>query len=119
MNRRWPIAELIDACRYYVERTKRRITFEWAAIAGENDTVAEAQRLGRLLAGLRCHVNIIPLNPTGGYAGAPAPEPELERFLATLRQYGVNATVRVRRGIDIEAGCGQLKTAVVDAETTG
>ena len=112
VNRRWPIGELMDACRYYVERTKRRITFEWAAIAGENDTVAEAHQLGRLLAGLRCHVNIIPLNPTRGYAGAPAPAPELERFLATLRQYGVNATVRVRRGIDIEAGCGQLKSAV-------
>jgi len=119
VNRRWPIAELMDACRYYVERTKRRITFEWAAIAGENDTVAEATRLGRLLAGLHCHVNIIPLNPTGGYSGAPAPAPELERFLAALRQYGVNATVRVRRGIDIEAGCGQLKSAVLDADKNG
>ncbi len=116
VNRRWPIAELIDACRYYVERTKRRITFEWAAIAGENDTVAEAQRLGQLLAGLHCHVNVIPLNPTGGYAGRPAPAPDLERFLATLGQCGLNATVRVRRGIDIEAGCGQLKTAVIDAD---
>ena len=117
VNRRWPIAELLDACRYYVERTKRRITFEWAAIAGENDTIAEARRLGRLLAGLHCHVNIIPLNPTGGYAGAPAPAPELVRFQATLREFGVNATVRVRRGIDIEAGCGQLKTAVMNADT--
>ena len=116
VNRRWPIAELIDACHYYVERTKRRITFEWAAIAGENDTVAEAQQLGRLLAGLHCHVNVIPLNLTGGYAGRPAPAPDLERFLATLGQNGVNATVRVRRGIDIEAGCGQLKTAVIDAD---
>ena len=115
VNRRWPINELMDACRYYVERTNRRVTFEWAAIAGENDTVAEAQRLGRLLAGLHCHVNIIPLNPTAGYGGRPAPAPELDRFLATLRQYGVKATVRVRRGIDIDAGCGQLKTAVIDA----
>lgn len=117
VNRRWPIAELIDACRYYVEGTKRRITFEWAAIAGENDSVAEAQRLGQLLAGLHCHVNVIPLNPTRNYEGLPAPAPDLERFLATLRQYGVNATVRVRRGIDIEAGCGQLKTAVIDADS--
>lgn len=119
VNRRWPITELMDACRYYVERTKRRITFEWAAIAGENDTVAEARRLGRLLAGLHCHVNIIPLNPTGGYACGPATALELERFLATLRQYDVNATVRVRRGIDIEAGCGQLKTAVMEAHKPG
>ena len=116
VNRRWPIAELMDACRYYVERTQRRITFEWAAIAGENDTVAEARRLGRLLAGLHCHVNVIPLNPTGGYKGGPAPAADLNRFLTTLRQHGVPATARLRRGIDIDAGCGQLKTAVIDAE---
>ncbi len=116
VNRVWPIAELMDACRYYVERTQRRITFEWAAIAGENDTVAEARRLGRLLAGLHCHVNVIPLNPTGGYKGGPAPAPDLNRFLTTLRQHGVPATARLRRGIDIDAGCGQLKTAAHDAE---
>ena len=115
VNRRWPIAELMDACRYYVERTQRRITFEWAAIAGENDTVAEARRLGRLLAGLHCHVNVIPLNPTGGYKGGPAPAADLNRFLTTLRQHGVPATARLRRGIDIDAGCGQLKTAAHDA----
>ena len=119
VNRRWPLAELIDACHYYVERTKRRITFEWAAIAGENDSVDEARRLGQLLAGLHCHVNIIPLNPTGGFGGGPAPAANLDRFLLTLRQYGVPATVRVRRGIDIEAGCGQLKTAVIDADMIG
>ena len=115
VNRRWPIAELIEACRYYVERSRRRVTFEWAAIAGENDTVEEGRRLGQLLAGLHCHVNVIPLNPTAGYGGAPASAPNLDRFLAELRQYGVKATVRVRRGIDIEAGCGQLKTAVIEA----
>ncbi len=115
VNRVWPIAELMDACRYYAERTQRRITFEWAAIAGENDTVAEARRLGRLLAGLHCHVNVIPLNPTGGYKGGPAPAPDLNRFLTTLRQHGVPATARLRRGIDIDAGCGQLKTAAHDA----
>ncbi len=115
VNRVWPIAELMDACRYYVERTQRRITFEWAAIAGENDTVAEARRLGRLLAGLHCHVNVIPLNPTGGYKGGPTPAADLNRFLTTLRQHGVPATARLRRGIDIDAGCGQLKTAAHDA----
>ena len=98
------------------QRTNRRITFEWAAIAGENDTEEEARRLGHLLAGLLCHVNIIPLNPTGGYAGAPASTANLDRFIAVLRQYGVSATVRVRRGIDIDAGCGQLKTAVLSRD---
>lgn len=115
VNKRWNIDELLAACRYYVARTNRRITFEWAAIAGENDTDDEAHRLGRLLAGLLCHVNIIPLNPTGGYAGAPARSERIERFSQTLRGYGVSSTVRVRRGIDIDAGCGQLITSVLQS----
>lgn len=116
VNRRWNIAELLDACHYYVARTNRRISFEWAAIAGENDSEDEARRLGQLLAGLLCHVNIIPLNPTQRYAAEPASSATLERFTAILRGYGISATVRVRRGIDIEAGCGQLKTAVLSKE---
>ena len=113
VNRRWDIAQLLDACRLYTERTKRRVSFEWAAIAGENDTPDEARRLGRLLQGMNCHVNIIPLNPTGGYAGAPANARNIDAFQLALRQYGVGSTVRVRRGIDIAAGCGQLKTALL------
>lgn len=113
VNKRWGIDALLDACRYYAARTNRRITFEWAAIAGENDTEEEAHRLGRLLAGLLCHVNIIPLNPTGDYAGLPAEAARIENFSRALRGYGVSSTVRVRRGIDIDAGCGQLITAVL------
>ncbi len=116
VNKRWNIQELIDACRYYTEQTNRRVTFEWAAIADENDTPAEAHKLGRLLAGLLCHVNIIPLNPTGGYSGMPADSSKIEKFINILNHYNVNATVRVRRGIDISAGCGQLKTAVIRAD---
>ena len=112
VNKRWAIDELMDACRYYVGRTNRRITFEWAAIAGENDTAEEAHRLGRLLAGLLCQVNIIPLNPTGRYGGVPARVVSIDNFSRVLQGYGVSSTVRVRRGIDIEAGCGQLITAV-------
>lgn len=111
VNKRWGIDELLAACRYYVARTNRRVTFEWAAIAGENDTDDEAHRMGALLAGLLCHVNIIPLNPTGGYVGAPARSANIERFARILRIYGVGSTVRVRRGVDIDAGCGQLITA--------
>ena len=112
VNKRWGIDDLMDACRYYAKRTNRRITFEWAAIAGENDTVEEAHQLGRLLAGLLCHVNIIPLNPTGRYGGAPAQAASIKSFSRVLQGYGVGSTVRVRRGIDIDAGCGQLITAV-------
>ena len=73
-----------------------------------NTNDEEAHRLGRLLKGLECHVNIIPLNPTDGFVGKPSFS--LEPFIAVLATYGVVATVRVRRGIDIDAGCGQLKS---------
>lgn len=113
INRRWPLADLLDAVRYYIERTGRRVTFEWALIAGENDTVEQAEMLGQLLQGLKCHVNLIPLNPTGGYEGRPSDPERVATFQAVLRAYRIGSTVRVRRGIDIQAGCGQLKAAVV------
>lgn len=113
VNKRWNLEELLGACRYYAEKTGRRISFEWAAIAGENDTPEEAQKLGTLLQGLLCHVNIIPLNPTGGYAGKPADSESIRNFIEVLKRYGVSATVRIRRGIDIDAGCGQLKSKII------
>jgi len=114
VNERWPLAELIGACHYYVERTGRRIMIEWAMIAGENDSPEEAHALGGLLQSLLCMVNIIPLNPTTGYTGQPADRERIRAFRGILLDdYGVQSTVRVRRGIDIDAGCGQLKAAVV------
>jgi 23S rRNA (adenine2503-C2)-methyltransferase len=113
VNKRWPLSELMDACRYYIEKTGRRVTFEWTAIQGENDTQEQAHALGKLLKGLLCHVNIIPLNPTGGYAHGPSAMERIEGFISILSEYGVSATVRVRRGIDIDAGCGQLKSNVI------
>lgn len=113
INKRWPLAEVIDACHEYVGRTGRRVTFEWALIAGQNDSPATARRLGRLLQGLTCHVNLIPLNPTGGYAGGPSQADAVERFTAELGRFGVPATVRMRRGVDIDAGCGQLRDRVL------
>ncbi len=116
VNRRYNIKTLLDACHYYAQRTNRRISFEWAAIAGENDSPEEARRLGRLLAGLLCHVNIIPLNSTRGYAGAGAASASIAEFRQILAGYGIRSTVRVRRGIDIDAGCGQLKSALIAQE---
>ena len=113
VNKRWNLGELIGACHYYVEKTGRRVTFEWAAIEGQNDTEEEAHKLGKLLQGLHCHVNIIPLNPTGGYAGKPSDPQKIANFINILSTYGVGGTVRVRRGIDIDAGCGQLKSKVI------
>lgn len=113
VNRRWPLNELMAACHEYVNKTRRRITFEWALISGETDTPEQAHALGKLLKGLLCHVNAIPLNPTPGYSGGPPDTAAAEQFIDILSQYGVSATVRVRRGIDIDAGCGQLKASVI------
>lgn len=113
VNKRWPLSELMDACREYIDKTGRRVTFEWASIQGENDTPEQARALGLLLKGMMCHVNIIPLNPTGGYHHSPSGIDRVNQFIAILAEYGVSATVRVRRGIDIAAGCGQLKAAVI------
>lgn len=107
--KKWPLAELMDACRYYIEKTGRRLTFEWALIQYENDTIEQAQALGKLLHGMLCHVNLIPLNPTAGFSGGPSARARVEAFQLELSNYGVTSTVRVRRGIDIQAGCGQLR----------
>ncbi|MFZ1395558.1 MAG: 23S rRNA (adenine(2503)-C(2))-methyltransferase RlmN [Candidatus Promineifilaceae bacterium] len=113
INSRWPIADLMDACHYYIEKTGRRLTFEWALISGENDTIEQARALGNLLHGMLCHVNLIPLNPTAGFSGGPSSKERVDVFQAELSHYGVSSTVRVRRGIDIQAGCGQLRDRVV------
>ena len=109
VSNRWPISELMDACRYYISRTGRRLTFEWALIHKENDTQEQARALGELLKGMLCHVNLIPLNTTEGYSGGPSARERVENFQQELAHYGVSSTVRVRRGIDIQAGCGQLR----------
>ncbi len=116
VNKRWNLDELIGACHYYVEKSGRRLTFEWSLIQGKNDTPEQAHALGKLLKGLHCHVNLIPLNPTAGYSGGPSAEGRIKQFVAILSDYGIPATVRVRRGIDINAGCGQLKVAVLKRE---
>ena len=114
VNRRYNIEELISACRYYVSRTNRRVSFEWALIRGETDTAESANELGALLQGLLCHVNVIPLNPTQGYGGRPSPKVAVDEFCRVLTDtYGVPCTPRTRRGIDIDAGCGQLKAELI------
>jgi 23S rRNA (adenine2503-C2)-methyltransferase len=115
--RRWPVQELMDACRYYIEQTGRRLTFEWALIEQENDTLEQARALGMLLRGMLCHVNLIPLNPTTGFEGGPSARERVEAFQNELATYGVSSTVRVRRGIDIQAGCGQLRDRHLSEES--
>ena len=108
VDKKYPIADLIAACRYYVEKTGRRITFEWALIHGVNDTPETARKLASLLKGLLCHVNAIPLNPTTGYNGVATDRGRAQVFKETLENAGIPCTIRMRRGIDIAAGCGQL-----------
>jgi 23S rRNA (adenine2503-C2)-methyltransferase len=108
VNNRYPISDLVQACREYFDATGRRVTFEWALIDGVNDTIQEAEALADLLEGLTCHVNVIPLNPTGGYSGKKSTKENVEAFKNTLESRGIACTVRIRRGIDIQAGCGQL-----------
>ena len=114
INGKWPIASLMDACDYYIKKTKRRITFEWALIHGANDTPEQANKLGRLIKGMDCYVNLIPLNPTNGYSGHPSTNARIKEFQIELTRFGVTSTVRLRRGIDIQAGCGQLKERLVN-----
>jgi 23S rRNA (adenine2503-C2)-methyltransferase len=110
VNHKYPIGELIAACRYYIKKTNRRITFEWALIQGINDSENDAKELAELLKGLICHVNVIPLNPTKKFFGKATTPQRAEAFQAVLDQAGIPCTIRLRRGIDITAGCGQLAT---------
>jgi 23S rRNA (adenine2503-C2)-methyltransferase len=108
INRKYPLDVLFEACREYVETTHRRITFEWALIRDKNDNPEQARKLGERLGGLLCHVNVIPLNPTRGYAGKATTRERAAAFREELERMGIPCTIRIRRGIDIQAGCGQL-----------
>jgi 23S rRNA (adenine2503-C2)-methyltransferase len=120
INRRWPIADLLAACRRYVARTGRRVSFEYALMAGINSDDAVAAELADLLArsGVLCHVNLIPYNPVDVLAFERPTAEQIERFAAILRDGGIPTTVRYSRGLDIAAACGQLR-ARHDAAATG
>jgi 23S rRNA (adenine2503-C2)-methyltransferase len=109
INRRYGLDVLFKACHHYVERTGRRVSFEWALIAGVNDTPEQAQALADRLKGLLAHVNLIPLNPSPAYAGRRSSDERIAAFTAVLKRHHVPYSVRVRRGVEIQAGCGQLR----------
>jgi 23S rRNA (adenine2503-C2)-methyltransferase len=118
INRRYPLAEVLDAAREYMAARGRRLSFEYAMIAGVNDSLAQADALARRLAvhfgdtpgpGPGAHVNLIPLNPTAGFGVPASPPAQVARFAQRLRDRGVNATVRRNRGTEIDAACGQLR----------
>ncbi|MBQ4466523.1 MAG: 23S rRNA (adenine(2503)-C(2))-methyltransferase RlmN [Oscillospiraceae bacterium] len=108
VNRRYPLSELMEACRYYFEKTGRRVTYEYAVMEGENDGEPDARALAKLLKGQGAHVNLIPVNSvreTSYHATRKA----AQRFMQRLEALGVHATVRRTLGSDIEAACGQLR----------
>ncbi|GAB4521203.1 MAG: 23S rRNA (adenine(2503)-C(2))-methyltransferase RlmN [Anaerolineales bacterium] len=109
---KYPLADLMEAVRDYVTQTRRRVTFEWALIEGINDTPETAARLAHLIRHYlpphMTHVNAIPLNPTQGYHGKAASQQRAEAFRQKLASENISCTIRLRRGIDIQAGCGQL-----------
>jgi 23S rRNA (adenine2503-C2)-methyltransferase len=108
INRKYPILELMAVSRQYIQRTNRRITFEWALIDRVNDTADQARKLSNLVKGMLAHVNLIQLNPVAHYGGKPAEEDKALKFQKILTDAGIACTIRLRRGIDIQAGCGQL-----------
>ncbi len=116
VNKKYPVEELLDACRYYVDTTHRRITFEWALIDGVNDTWLTAQNLANKLKGMICHVNAIQLNPTQKFSGKGSSRERALEFQKALEGNGIPCTIRLRRGIDIQAGCGQLASSTTTVE---
>lgn len=111
VNKRWPLAELMAACREYTEIKGLEVFIAWTLIGGVNDDREHALRLADLLKGMTVHVNLIPLNPTEGYGGEAPEWEKVEAFQQVLLDAGLPVTVRQRRGIDVGAGCGQLSTA--------
>ena len=112
INNKYPIEDLLDACIDYIQHTKRRITFEWALINSVNDTQEQAHLLASRLSGLLCHVNLIPLNPTEKFSGKGSTLERAKIFKAIIEAAEIRCTIRLRRGIDIQAGCGQLMSEI-------
>jgi len=114
INKRYPIADLIEACKDYVLRTNRRIFFEYVLLKGQNDSVTQSHKLGVLLRGLLCHVNLIPVNPTSNGPYERTDLGNAKEFQVGLQEFGIPSTVRMEKGIDINAGCGQLRARVLE-----
>ncbi len=111
---KYSITDIIDACRYYIEKTGRRITFEYSMMQEKNDKPEHAKQLAELIKGLNCHVNIIPLNPVSGRAGRRSGRMNIQEFKLILEKNHINVTIRREMGSDIDAACGQLRKRYVE-----
>lgn len=117
INKAYPLPKLMEAVRYYVEKTGRRVTFEYGLFGGVNDQIEHAEQLVELLKGLKCHVNLIPVNyvPERNYVRTP--REQIFAFERTLKKHGINVTIRREQGHDIDAACGQLRAKERKEET--
>ena len=110
-----PIADILKACRHYIQKTGRRVIFEYALSDGVNAEEYHAKELAGLLRGIQCHVNLIPLNPVSERDMKGVSEEKVQRFLHVLQEHGISATRRREMGDDIEGACGQLRRKTVNA----
>lgn len=113
VNHRYKIPELMKACRYYTDRTHRRISYEYSLIKGVNDNAAQAKELAALLHGMLCHVNLIPVNYVEEAGFEKSGRQQIYAFQKVLQDHGINATIRRTLGADINAACGQLRRQAV------
>ena len=109
VNKKYSIDELLKACDYYIEKTNRRISFEYTLISGVNDNISEAEKLYKLLGRRLCHVNLIPVNAVSETGFKRSDKKSVEAFCRYLEEKGISATVRREMGSDINAACGQLR----------
>ncbi|MBM7647179.1 23S rRNA (adenine2503-C2)-methyltransferase [Bacillus ectoiniformans] len=117
INRAYKLDDLMKAVRYYVEKTGRRISFEYGLFGGENDSIAHAEELAKLIKGIKCHVNLIPVNYVPERDYVRTPKRQIFEFEKTLKKHGVNVTIRRENGHDIDAACGQLRAKERSEET--
>ena len=109
VNDKWGVDEAIAACKNYAEKTGRRVSFEYTLINGVNDTEECAKELASKLAGMLCHVNLIPVNDVEERGNVRSTDKSIKNFCETLYSLGINATIRRTLGSDINASCGQLR----------
>lgn len=111
---KYTISEVLSACKYYFDKTGRRITFEYSLVAGQNDTKEDAMEVVKLLHGFPCHVNLIPVNPIKEREYERSNQQSVQKFKVLLEKNGINGTIRRGMGKDIDAACGQLRKAHID-----
>ncbi|MPQ42449.1 23S rRNA (adenine(2503)-C(2))-methyltransferase RlmN [Clostridium tarantellae] len=113
---KYSIKEILEACEYYIQKTKRRVTFEYSLVSDVNDTLEDAKSLGALLKRMLCHVNLIPVNEIKENSFKKSSKKDIDKFLKTINTYGIEATIRREMGSDINAACGQLRRSYIKSQ---